>query len=380
MSARILAIEDNPIQAKILSLQLKDHYEVTIVGSGEACLEVLQKDSFDLILLDVNLPGMSGYDTCRHIKASEDHTDVPVIFVSVGCEMEDRLQGFEVGGFDYLAKPVVREELLKKIAIVLEYEAERRQLKSSADFAVSTAMTAMTSAAEQGLVLQFMKSSFACKTHRELASAILVTTSQFGLEAMVQIRAQHEHISRSHEGPCTPLEESVLNNIREGGRIVDLRQRTAINFDRVSLVVRNMPTDEPERYGRIKDHLTMLMEGADARIQALDVDIYLASEAQRLINAVRSISETLIKVNQKTHELHTSYGSIFNSLATELEQTIPLLELNRSQESMLDDLLRQTSDAYVSLSSQESIVDRELLSAMESLQNLAPEGSRSAVR
>lgn len=378
MGARILAVEDNHIQAKILDLQLREHHEVVLAASGEDCMEELGQGSFDLVLLDVNLPGMSGYEVCRRIKALPDHADLPVIFVSVNCEMEDRLQGFEAGGFDYLAKPIVREELLKKIGILLDYEEQRRQLKSSADFAVSTAMTAMTSAAEQGLVLQFMKSSFACKTHKELADAIVSAAAQFGLEAIVQVRSRYELVSRSREGPCSPLEESVLNNIRESGRIVDLRQRTAINFERVSLVVKNMPTGEPERYGRFKDHLAMLLEGADARVMALDIDLYLAREARRLIEAVHGISQSLVQVNQKTHALHARYGEVFNGLATELEQSVPLLELNRSQEAMLEDMLSQASTAYIALATQEKEVDRDLLRAMESLQRLAPEGARSA--
>ncbi len=372
MGARILAVEDNRVQAKILELQLKDHYEVLTVASGEECLAALASATFDIVLLDVNLPGMSGYEVCRHIKSAPATADIPVIFITVQCDMEDRLQGFEAGGFDYLAKPIVREELLKKLTILTEHSGEVQRLKSSADYAVSTAMTAMTSAAEQGLVLQFMKASFGCKNQLELAEAIMVATRQFGLDAMLQIRSQYGNLSRCSSGPCSPLEESVLGNVSGGGRIVDLRQRTAINYERVTLLLKNMPTDDPERYGRLKDHLNVLLEGADARIMALDVDAYLGAEARRLIDAVRSISVTLIEANRKTHELHASYGAVVNKLAGELETAIPLLELNRSQEAMLENLLHETSAAYVALAAQESEVDRDLLDAMESLQALAP--------
>ena len=372
MGARILAVEDNKVQAKILELQLKDHYEVVTVASGEECLDRLAAEPFDIVLLDVNLPGMSGYEACRRIKAEPATADTPVIFVTVNSDMEDRLQGFEAGGFDYLAKPIVREELLKKLTILMEHSGEVQRLKTSAEYAVSTAMTAMTSAAEQGLVLQFMKMSFACQDQKQLAEAIIVATRQFGLDAMLQIRSQYGTISRCSNGPCTPLEDSVLASVSGGGRIVDLRQRTAINYERITLLLKNMPTDDPDRYGRLKDHLNVLLEGADARIMALDVDAYLGAEAKRLIDAVRSISVTLIEANRKTHELHASYGAVFNKLAGELEHAIPLLELNRSQEAMLENLLNETSGDYVNLAKQESEVDRNLLDAMESLQKLAP--------
>ena len=378
MGARILVVEDNKVQAKILDLQLKDHYEVFTATSGEECLAMLEAEPFDIVLLDVNLPGISGYEVCRRIKSEPASVDIPVIFVTVNCDMEDRLQGFEAGGFDYLTKPIVREELLKKLTMLMEHIGEVQRLKSSADFAVSTAMTAMTSAAEQGLVLQFMKASFACQNQKALAEAIIAATRQFGLEAMLQIRSQYGTLSRSSSGPCSPLENAVLSSVSGGGRIVDLRQRTAINYERITLLLKNMPTDDPDRYGRLKDHLNVLLEGADARIMALDVDAYLGAEARRLIDAVRAISVTLIEANRKTHALHASYGAVFNKLAGELEGAIPLLELNRSQEAMLENLVRETSSDYVALAAQESEVDRDLLDAMESLQKLAPERASTA--
>ncbi|MDD5298002.1 MAG: response regulator [Rhodocyclaceae bacterium] len=373
MVARILAVEDNPTQAKILDLLLRDHYTTVVVASAEACLLRLQQEAFDLILLDVNLPGMNGYEACRRIKADSGIRHLPVIFISVNCSNEDRLQGFDAGGFDYLNKPIVKEELLRKIAILLEYQEEKLRMQSHADYAVSTAMTAMTSAAEQGLVLQFMKASFACQHQKDLADAILHAVRQFGLDGIVQIRSDYGIWSRNAEGGCTPLEVSVLANVCHAGRVVDLKQRTAINYPRVTLILRNMPTEDAERYGRLKDHLNMLLEGADARVMALDMDSYLAAEARRLLDAIKSISETLVGVSRKTQELHASYGTVFDAMARELETCIPLLELNRHQEAMLDDLLREASEAYVALAGQESAVDKELMGAMESLQKIAPQ-------
>lgn len=371
MPPRILAVEDDEIQARILGLQLKNDYEVVQASSGEECLQKVHDGEFELILLDVMLPGLSGYDVCRRLKEDEATRNIPVIFLSANFTMEDRMRGFEAGGFDYMVKPVVRAELLRKIALLVEHTEEKRNLKRNADFATSTAMTAMTSAAEQGLVLQFMKTSFGCNGYQELGEAVIDTLQRFGLEGAVQIRGRFDTISRGNEGPCTPLEESVLANVAKGGRIVDLKNRTAINFVRASLLVKNMPIEDEERYGRLKDHLAMLVEGADARVAALDMDMYLAAEAKRLVTAVNGINATLIEVNRKSHDLHKQFSTLFNKLAQRLEGMIPLLELNGSQEAMLEDLLAQTSSAYLALADQESGVDRDLFEAMAQLQKIA---------
>ena len=368
---RILAVEDNETQARILAAQLSKDYDVVLAASGEECLQKVAQDDFAFILLDVVLPGISGYEVCRRLKADPATSDIPVMFLSGNFTMEDRLQGFEAGGFDYMVKPVVKVELLKKIAILLSHIEEKRSLKSSADFAVSTAMTAMTSAAEQGLVLQFMKTSFTCNSYRALANAVIDAAKQFGLEALVQIRGEHDAVACGNNGPCTPLEESILANVGKGGRIVDLKSRTAINYARASLMIKNMPTDDAERYGRLKDHLTMLLEGADARCAALDLDRRLDAEAQRMMDVVHAIGETLVGVTGKTRQLHGEFGDVFNRLMNELEGIIPLLELGQSQEALLDRLLRDTSGDYVVLTRKETEVENALQGAMELLKGVA---------
>ena len=85
MAARILAVEDNPTQAKILGLLLKEHYHISLASTGEEFLRLLGDETFDLVLLDVNLPGISGYDVCRRIKTEAATAALPVIFISVNC-------------------------------------------------------------------------------------------------------------------------------------------------------------------------------------------------------------------------------------------------------------------------------------------------------
>lgn len=373
MVARILAVEDDPIQARTLEILLRRAYSVTLAESGEECLEAVGREPFDLVLLDVMLPGRTGYEVCRELKLRPSTADIPVIFLSANATLEDRLQGFEAGGFDYLAKPVVMDELVRKIDLLLSHLEEKRALARTADAAVSTAMTAMTSAAEQGLVLDFMRRSFACVDARSLATAVVAAARRFGLAAMAQVRTAGSAVAWSDDGPCTPLEQSVLAAVAGGGRIVDLKNRTAINFDRVSVILKNMPIEEAERYGRLKDHMAMLVEGANARAEALDLDRRLSAETARTVMAVKSVGDTLLEAGRRSRELHAAYGTIFDRMAADLAITLPLLELNRSQERLLDDMLGQVAAGYANLGDQEAALERRLLDALEELRRLSAE-------
>lgn len=371
MVARILTVEDDPIQAKTLALLLRGTYDISLTASGEECLETTRKEAFDLVLLDVVLPGRSGYEVCRDLKSRPETADLPVIFLSANTGLEDRLQGFEAGGFDYLGKPVVKDELVRKIDLLLAHVAETKTLKEAADMAASAAMTAMTSAAEQGLVLDFMRRSFACVDARSLAMGIVAAARRFGLNAMAQVRSPAGAVSWGDQGPCTPLEASVLASVALGGRIVDLGNRTAINFERASVILKNMPVEETERYGRLKDHMAMLLEGANARAQALELDVRPTGEAHGTVDAVKAVAATLGEVARRHRELHGAYERLFDRMAHDLEVTMPLLELNRAQEKMLGEMLNQAAAGCAALAEREAEIARMLAAADGELHRLA---------
>lgn len=111
---RILIVDDEPEAGEILSLRLgRRGFDPVYEPSGEAALAYLAENSVDLVLLDIKMPGMDGFDTLRHIRA--DHLHLPVIILSGHADMEDAAKGMELGAFFYLLKPVNLEELCHKI-------------------------------------------------------------------------------------------------------------------------------------------------------------------------------------------------------------------------------------------------------------------------
>ena len=289
----ILLVEDDDFAAEFAMELLSEDYAVHRFDNGRAALDAFPELKPNLVLLDVSMPGLSGYDVCRLLRTDMSVVDLPIIFLSGKVSKEERLTGYEVGGDDYLTKPVVAEELLSKIRLAINQHAEHQRLKSDVSSAVSTAMTAMSSAAELGEVMKFLRRSFNCTDYLALSREMLDTISAFGLEASVQIRGKRETVSRTNEGPCPPLEESVLNNMSTQGRIFEFGSRTAFNFDHVTIIGKNMPRNEPERHGRMKDGLALLAEGADARVITLDKQIALTKKQEGMLQLIVNVRKTL---------------------------------------------------------------------------------------
>jgi putative two-component system response regulator len=104
--ARILAVDDEPTNLQLLRQILQDHYGLLYAKDGARALELAQQERPDLILLDVMMPGMTGYEVCRKLKSTPATAAIPVIFVTALADTADELTGFEAGAVDYIVKPV----------------------------------------------------------------------------------------------------------------------------------------------------------------------------------------------------------------------------------------------------------------------------------
>jgi two-component system, sensor histidine kinase and response regulator len=116
MNGDILLIDDKPANLQVLTAMLKERgHKVRAVTSGDMGLVVARSASPDLILLDINMPHMNGYEVCRRLKADPQVQHIPVIFISALDDTIDKVQAFEVGGTDYISKPFHVQEVLVRV-------------------------------------------------------------------------------------------------------------------------------------------------------------------------------------------------------------------------------------------------------------------------
>ena len=128
--ARILIVDDLPANLGVLLGVLGEAgYAVLVAASGEGALARLEHTRPDLILLDVNMPGLDGYETCRRLKADARWQEVPVLFLTAQDDATDKLRGFEAGGVDYITKPLHAEEVLARVRAHLQIRALQQALR-----------------------------------------------------------------------------------------------------------------------------------------------------------------------------------------------------------------------------------------------------------
>ena len=130
----VLVVDDTSANLRLLSGMLKDEgYVVRPVPSGKLALRAAESSPPDLILLDINMPEMDGYQVCQRLKADDGLRDIPVIFISALSETMDKVKAFSVGGVDYITKPFQFEEVQARVQTHLALRQKERQLQESYD-------------------------------------------------------------------------------------------------------------------------------------------------------------------------------------------------------------------------------------------------------
>ncbi|WP_445249066.1 hybrid sensor histidine kinase/response regulator [Microcoleus sp. OTE_8_concoct_300] len=128
--ADILIVDDIPANIQLLSqVLIENGYKVRKLISGQRALKAVELQAPDLILLDIKMPGMDGYEVCRQLKASEATCDIPIIFISALDDVFDKVKGFEAGGADYIIKPFEPVEVLARVSAQLKMQRLQQQLR-----------------------------------------------------------------------------------------------------------------------------------------------------------------------------------------------------------------------------------------------------------
>jgi putative two-component system response regulator len=127
----ILVVDDSPDSLQLLNALLKDEFRVRLASDGPQALKAAaQKPHPDAILLDIMMPDMDGYEVCARLKAEDATREIPVIFLTAKTEIEDAERGFDVGGADYITKPILPPVVIARVRTHVMLKVARDFIKS----------------------------------------------------------------------------------------------------------------------------------------------------------------------------------------------------------------------------------------------------------
>jgi DNA-binding response OmpR family regulator len=338
MSDKIVIVDDDTVLRELHAAYLEDEdFELILAADGVEALEKIRgwENEIAVMISDVSMPQMDGYELCRRIRAESQTENIPVIFVSALSSLEEKLKGYAVGADDYIIKPVDGTELLEKCRALIERQNKIKSLHQTAKDSRNMAMQAMIFSSELGQVIEFYKNMLASRNYQELVGHLFEAVGHYGLVTTIQIYTPTSVLNLSQEDIVSPLEANVIELARKRERFFDFGSRTIINYDDFSLLIKNMPIDDPEKYGRLKDILGMITNGVEAKIRQLNNDV-LADKKQAVM---KSIQDSLNSIEQSFGGVQKENILAIEDLNDELNEAIQTLGLTQYQEDNIEKIV-----------------------------------------
>lgn len=370
--AKILLVDDAPEQIQILLQLLGQDFALTAATSGEKALAMLEKGPRpDLVLLDVCMPGLDGYQVCQKIHSDLDQS-LPVIFLSANDSTEEIMRGFEVGACDYITKPVDEGVLKRKIESTLASVKTQASLQAQVQTANSIAMDAMSTSGDLGIVIDFLRQSFAIHDPAELTQALVDTLLRFDLQASVQLVFSQGSFNSGHNGYVSSLEAELLTRMSsQEETFFESGNRLFTHLRHITVVIKNYPHDAPDKAGRVKDYLMMLLEGANNKLTDLDKELNSASQRDSNMAQIILHSRNTLEALQASQQEHKAASvKIMDTMIEKIEGSFVAMGLTDEQEqeilTILSSSVEHTLDHFEDGLKMDDQV-KEIIEALESV-------------
>ena len=341
---KLLIIDDSKISLDALTSQLKASFEILPISSSEEGLAQAEIWQPHVILTDVEMPGRNGYEICDEIKRNPKTQHIPVLFFSSNDSLRERMLGYEMGGDDYLKKGSDVKELTVKLQLAAQRAKHSQELKQNVASAQTTALEAMSTSFELGKAVRYIEQSYTASTFNDLGGLLTQFSNDIKLSVVVMFvsRTGFQFYSTGGKG-VAPIEAQLMERLHTGDRFIDFGCRTLVNYPQVSILVKNMPLEDRERYGRIKDTLPFVMGATDAKVRMIDAEKALSDQCGELTSAIDAVQLTLEDIKQKYNFTMLGVNSIMSELRVTIQCDIQGLDMTLDYENRILDLIESSN-------------------------------------
>ncbi len=364
--ALILCVDDEPVNISIIEELLGEEYRVVTADSGEACLQCVDQEIPQLILLDVNMPNIDGLETCQRLKQNPAQADIPVVFISALASDEELMAGYMAGGDDYITKPFSGEILQRKIEIVLASQRSKQQYKAISEDAAEALSENLSSSGELALVVKFLQDSFSITSLPLLAARVFECLAEFKLDCSLLILSQPENLFWFSDEIDRPMEKQILESLHGQDRLVSFGRRLAINSDMATILIRNIPS-EGDKAARLRDHMSILIEGLDSRIRSLQAEERLQQRRLELTDLLGAGRQNIEEIQQLHRQRQESASKFLSQPGGIIENYLLQLDLDAKQQTILAQMTGKAEKRIALIFEEAASIDAQFVDVIEEL-------------
>lgn len=299
----ILIVDDTPVNVAVLAEHLVGHgFSVMVAQDGEEGVERARFAPPDLILLDVMMPGIDGFETCRRLKSHDATKDIPVIFMTALSSIGDKITGYQVGGVDYVTKPFHTEEVLARINTHLSLQAMRRQL-----VAQNRQLQQEIAVREKAEVIVALRSQELARSNAELEQMAYVASHDLQ-EPLRMVTSYLQLLEQRYGGQLDADAHDFIEFAVDGAKRMQALIDDLLSYSRVGTKAKPLqPTDCEAVMKTALQSLRMAIEESGAQIQCAGLPRVLGDAAQLaqlfqnlIANAIKFRGEAVPRIDIRT--------------------------------------------------------------------------------
>ncbi len=275
----------------------------------------------------------------RTLLKMEEVCDIPVVVLAKANSVQDKLDALEIGADDFIEPNIDKEEVCARVTKAILHRVAADQLSSRLEMANQTAHTAMIDNSDLGANIQFLINVHECDNLDQLGQMFFSTIERYGLKCSLQLRGDYEIKNMEAHGMAKDLESQLMTQLKGGERYIDFGPRTIVNYDRVSLLIKNMPVNDPDKYGAIKDNTFSLIQGMNARVQSIEDQAHLIEERETLEKLASDVRSVMTRIQ-------SSYQRVMRDIATEVDNAsealavkLPSFALTETDELYIENVM-----------------------------------------
>ncbi len=341
---RIFAVDDVRATCRVLEAGLGKEYGIETFASAEDCLARLATQIPDLFLVDVGLPGIDGYELCQRIKSRPDTARTPVIFISSLDDLDSRMKGYDAGGEEFIVKPYKMADLKHKIEVIRRFLSESERLRQQTTDSETLNTLILSNLDEYAVLIKFLCELNLCSTLQEVASALFNLLRGYHIDGAVQFRQGRQCVTLCPDGASHPLQESVINHLRDGDRIIQFKARAAFNFPALTLLTTNLPIQDVELTGRLRDHLAIAAEVANGKLLAMHAIQSHQQTRKGVAEVAESLSSTVTVLSKKIDDARARVSFLTFRMLAELDASFAHLGMSSEQEDRVKSIVEAKAE------------------------------------
>lgn len=318
---------------------LGKQYELEHVESVDDCIRQVSADDVKLVLLNiVDNQQPVWLDVCRQLKDTPSVADTPIVILARDSALDSKMAYYDAGCDDYVNSESM-SELQARLMRVIFNKVANDQLKQQLQQANEMAFIAMSDTSDLGVNVQFLLDVNTCDNLDELGMRVFKSLQSYGINCSLQIRGRHTVKNMEANGMAKEMESVLLQECKDKGRYVDFGRRSIMNYGSVSLLVKNMPMNDDKKYGAIKDNVFSLLQGADARVKALDNLESLAMESLLVKRMAGQMRDLMKHVDSSYKGVMKDIADVVETMADGVESSIQFLGMDERQELALQKIM-----------------------------------------